>query len=202
MIKINLLATRDVKKKETMQQQVIVAILALIATLGIIAYFHVGIDKKINDTIEKKKEVNKEIASLEEEAKALKKLINKRNALRNRTIVIEELQSERYGPVMVMDELARMIPDEIWIDSFKLKNRNLVIKGYANGNEILSDFWIGLRASYYFSNVNLTQSKKTKKSGLVVNVFTLSMKVKYPKKEGAEKIVKKKPKKKPKKKKK
>jgi len=190
MIKINLLATRDVKKKETMQQQIIIAVLALFATLGLIAYFHIGINNAIANIIQEKKDVNEEIKSLQKEAKALKKYKRQLKALGIRKKVIKKLQVERNGPVMVMDELAMTMPRELWIDDLKLRSGKLTIKGYAADNETLANFMRGLNKSNFFKNINLSQSKKSKKSGLTVNIFTLSMRVMYPKLEGGEEEVK------------
>lgn len=203
MIKINLLATREVKKKETLQQQVLLAVLALLLTLGVVGYVHVGINKKIDNTIKEKDRIDKEIKALQKEANALKVFKKRVNELENRRNVIRKLQSERNGPVMLLDEIADIMPRELWIDDFKLKSSKLTIKGYTADNETLATFMRGLNNSNYFKGVTLTQSKKSTKEGLTVNTFTLNMKVAYPKLEGEEEVAEKKvEKKKPAKKKK
>lgn len=186
MIKINLLETREVKKKETLRQQVVIAVLALIATLGIIGYFHLGITNKINETIEKKENVDKQIKLLQKEAEALKQYKKKVSDLESRRDVIKKLQSERNGPVMLMDEIADIMPRELWIDNFQLKGEKLTIKGYTADNETLATFMRNLDGSNYFKGVRLTQSKKSKKEGLTVHTFALNMGVVYPKLDGEE----------------
>ncbi|MBN1573927.1 MAG: PilN domain-containing protein [Deltaproteobacteria bacterium] len=193
MIKINLLETREVKKKETLRQQVVIAVLALIATLGIIGYFHLGITKKIEETIEKKEKLDNDIKTLQKEAEALKKFKKQVSDLESRRNVIRNLQSERNGPVMVMDEIADVMPRELWIDDFQLKGSKLTIKGYTADNETLATFMRNLDSSNYFKGITLTQSKKSQKEGLTVNTFALSMGVMYPKMEGEEEKVAEKP---------
>lgn len=188
MIKINLLATREVKKKETIQQQVILAVLAFLLTLGIVGYVHVGINKKIDKTIKEKERIDKEIKELQKEASALKEYKKRVSELETRRDVIRKLQSERNGPVMLMDEIGDIMPRELWIDNFKLKGSKLTITGYAADNETLATFMRGLNNSDYFKGVTLTQSKKSKKEGLSVNTFTLNMRVEYPKLEGEEEV--------------
>ncbi len=49
MIKINLLATRELKKRDTFQQQIVLFVLCLLLGVGGIAYVHININKKIKD---------------------------------------------------------------------------------------------------------------------------------------------------------
>ena len=127
-----------------------------------------------------------EIKSLQKEANALKQYKKKVSDLELRRNVIRNLQSERNGPVMLMDEIADIMPRELWIDNFQLKGKKLTIKGYTADNETLATFMRNLNDSNYFKGVKLTQSKKSKKEGLTVNTFSLSMAVVYPKMEGEE----------------
>jgi Tfp pilus assembly protein PilN len=190
MIKINLLATRDVKKTDTMQQQIIIAVLALLFTLGIIAFLHIGITNSIAETTKKNKEVGSKIKKLEAQAKALEAKKKQAKKIQNRKKVIKNLRSERYGPAMVFDELAKVLHEELWIEKLKLNGKNLTISGFTTNNDYLAQSMEGLEKSYFFKNVLLTQSKKPKgkKSGISVYAFTLNIKVKYP--ELREEIVK------------
>ncbi len=183
MIKINLLATRDVKKTDTMQQQIIIAVIALLITLGIIAFLHIGITNSIAEKTEKIKIVSGKIKKLEVQAKALKAKKIQAKKIQNRKKVIKNLRSERYGPAMVLDELAKVLHEELWIEKLKLNGRNLSITGFTTNNDYLAQSMEGLDKSYFFRNVLLTQSKrpKGKKSGVTVYAFSLNMKVNYPK---------------------
>ena len=64
MIKINLLATREAKKKETMQMQVVGAVFALLLTVGVVGYFHINMNNKIEDIKNEIKTVKKDLESL------------------------------------------------------------------------------------------------------------------------------------------
>ena len=92
---------------------------------------------------------------------------------------------------MLMDEIAEIMPRELWIDDFQLKGNKLTIKGYTADNETLATFMRNINDSNYFKGVTLTQSKKSKKEGLTVNTFSLNMGVVYPKMEGEEEEVEK-----------
>jgi type IV pilus assembly protein PilN len=179
MIKINLLAVRETKKKETLQQQVVLAVFVVILTLGAIGYFHVNITNKIKDVTGEKAEVDKKVKSLKKEIGDLQDLKKKAADLDNKKSVINELEVERNGPVHIFEELANATPPELWIDDFLQKGKDLTIKGYAADNETIANFMRNLNSSPYFSGVSLVKSEKSKSGSLTVNVFTLKMKIKY-----------------------
>ena len=179
MIKINLLAVRETKKKETLQQQIILAVFAILFTLGIIGYFHVSIKNKIEEVVMEKKEVNKNVKKLKKEIGDLQDLKKKAADLDNKKNVIKELEVERNGPVHIFEELAQATPPELWVEDFLQKGNNLTLKGYAADNETIANFMRNLNNSPYFSGISLVKSEKTKRGNLTVNVFTLKMRVKY-----------------------
>jgi type IV pilus assembly protein PilN len=179
MIKINLLAVRETKKKETLQQQIVLAVLAILLTLGAVGYLHVSITNKIEEVVAERKEVNKNVKKLKKEIGDLKDLKKKAADLDNKKKVINDLEVERNGPVHVFEELASATPPELWIDDFLQRGNNLTIRGYAADNETIANFMRNLNSSPYFSGVSLVKSEKSKSGSLTVNIFTLKMKIKY-----------------------
>ncbi len=179
MIKINLLAVRETKKKETMQQQIVLAVFAVLLTLGAIGYFHVSITNKVKNVVAEKAEVDKNVKKLKKEIGDLQDLKKKAADLDNKKNVINELEIERNGPVHIFEELANATPPELWIDDFLQKGRDLTLKGYAADNETIANFMRNLNNSPYFTGIALVKSEKTKSGNLTVNVFTLKMKIKY-----------------------
>jgi len=159
MIRLNLLATRESKKKETMQQQVLLGVFMLIITLVAIGYFHVNITNEIEETKRKKIEVDKELTELQEIDKKLDDYKAKKEDLNRKKTTIEKLEAERNGQVLIFAELTERIPPEVWIDTFTQNGMTLEIHGYSIDNQVLSTFVENLEDSEYVTDANLTISK-------------------------------------------
>ncbi len=198
MIKINLLATREVKKRDTFQQQIVLFVLCVLVGVGVIAYVHININNKIKTVETENDNVKKELDSLKKEVGDLNEYKKKTEDLEYKRNIINTLEVGRNGPVHLMDEFSQAMPQATWIDEFTLKGDSLTVKGYASDNETIATFMMNLSNRPYFTSVNLVKSEKTTSGGLTVNSFTLTMKVTYPgtgkpeEKEGVKKEVKKK----------
>jgi type IV pilus assembly protein PilN len=180
MIKINLLATREVKKRDTFQQQIMLFVLCVLIGLGVIAYVHINMNNKIKAVATENDNVKKELDSLKKEVGDLNEYKKKTEDLEYKRNIINTLEVGRNGPVHLMDEFSQAMPQALWIDEFTLKGNGLTVKGYASDNETIATFMMNLTNRPYFSNVNLVKSEKTTSGGLTVNSFTLTMKVTYP----------------------
>jgi type IV pilus assembly protein PilN len=180
MIKINLLATREVKKRDTFQQQIMLFVLCVLIGLGVIAYVHINMNNKIKAVETENDNVKKELDSLKKEVGDLNEYKKKTEDLEYKRNIINTLEVGRNGPVHLMDEFSQAMPQALWIDEFTLKGNALTVKGYASDNETIATFMMNLTNRPYFSSVNLVKSEKTTSGGLNVNSFTLTMKVTYP----------------------
>ncbi len=179
MIKINLLATRELKKKDTFQQQIALFVLCLLVGVGAIAYVHINVNNKIKNITEDKADVEKKLASLKKEVGDLNEYKKKTEDLESKRNIINTLEVGRNGPVHLLDEFSQAMPPAIWIDEFTLKGDSLTARGYASDNETIATFMMNLSNRPYFSGVSLVKSEKTTAGGLTVNRFTLTMKVSY-----------------------
>jgi len=180
MIKLNLLATRESKKKETLQQQFLLAGFFLILTIAAIGYFNMNINKEIEEKIAEKKQVDKEVAKLKEEIGDLEKFKSMVDDLQKKKDTINNLEIERNGPVRVFAALTEAIPPEVWIIDFTQNGMTMTVNGYAIDNETLATFMKNLNKSDYFSKVNLAKSEKSTYEGNTVNRFSLTMGIVFP----------------------
>ncbi|MCI0481551.1 MAG: PilN domain-containing protein [Candidatus Dadabacteria bacterium] len=180
MIKINLLATREVKKRDTFQQQIMLFVVCLLVGVGGIAYVHINVNKKIKTVQTENENVKKQLDSLRKEVGDLNEYKKKTEDLESKRNIINALEVGRNGPVHLLDEFSQAMPQSIWIDEFTLKGDALTVKGLASDNETIATFMMNLSNRPYFTVVNLVRSEKTTSGGLTVNRFTLTMKIKYP----------------------
>src|SRR3989454_10273146 len=122
MIFINLLPVRAAKKREFGRQQLVLFVLLLVLA-GIGNYFVYNrfeselrsLDKQIATT-------RAEIAQLEKTIGEVKSIKDDKKALEDKLKILDTLKKGRTGPVKVLDELASVVPQKVWILQFSEPN--------------------------------------------------------------------------------
>jgi type IV pilus assembly protein PilN len=84
-----------------------------------------------------------------EEYKAKKELLERKIAL------ITQLKRNQSGPVHLLDEISKQLPDFLWLDSMNESGSNVMIQGKATTYNAVSNFYNNLTGSRYFNNVVL-----------------------------------------------
>lgn len=105
----------------------------------------------------------KSIAEVEEQSRALAPQIERVNRLAQeraeldlRLGIINKLEKGRTQSVRLMDELARCLPDHLWLNGANQDGSSaLNLEGVTFSNLVVSDFMSRLERSPMFANVNL-----------------------------------------------
>jgi len=84
-----------------------------------------------------------------EEYKAKKELLERKIAL------ITQLKRNQSGPVHLLDEVSKQLPDFLWLDSMNESGATVAIMGKATTYNAVSNFYNNLTGSRYFNNVVL-----------------------------------------------
>jgi type IV pilus assembly protein PilN len=139
MAKINLLPHREAKRKQRKQQ--FFAMLALSAILGGAVVLAVGgyIANNISNQTQRNSFIKAENAKLDQQLKEIATLKEEIEALKARQQAVEDLQSDRNQPVYLMDELVKQVPEGIYLRAFKQSGQRVVLNGYAQSNERVSE---------------------------------------------------------------
>ncbi len=178
MIKINLLPVRAAKKKETMRQAISIAVLSLVFVLIIIGYFHVSIGKQIADVNFRTASAQDELTKTKAQIGEVAKFKEAKKAVEDKLGVIDTLKKGKAGPVKVLDELSRITPEKLWVNSFKEKSGGIDIDGVAISNEVVAQFMTELEKSQYFKDIELVQTEQVDQGGMKLKKFNLSCKLK------------------------
>ena len=97
--------------------------------------------------------------------------------------VVETLQSNRSDVVHLLDELARQLPEGIYLKTIKQAGNRVTINGYTQSQARVSTLMRNLEASPYLENANLIEIKSVQTPGSRVNEFTLTVSLERPKEE-------------------
>ena len=80
----------------------------------------------------------------------------KRNAeLKHKIEVIEQLKQNQYGPVRIMDEVSKALPDLLWLTNLGLTGNVLLLQGQALNENAVANCISNLAASPFFAEPSL-----------------------------------------------
>jgi Tfp pilus assembly protein PilN len=115
------------------------------------------------------RDLDREIANLrkrEQDLKAIKVQVDqfqaKKTLLENKVNLIERLKAEQKGPVHMLDEISKALPDFVWLTDMNQSGVAITFKGQSNSLTAVADFISNLQRSGWFPQVDLTGSTEDK----------------------------------------
>jgi type IV pilus assembly protein PilN len=178
MPKINLLPWRDELRAQRRNQFYMAmggafGVAALVVVIGVLL-----MNMVIDSQYDRNKLVTEEIAKLDTRIKEILDLEDKKDRLVARMKIIEQLQQSRPEIVHVFEELARTLPDGVYLASVKQTGLNIEIKGTAESNTRVSAFMRNIDASEWLENPDLkvVEVKDGKGDGARASEFTVNAK--------------------------
>ena len=75
----------------------------------------------------------------------------RRGQLQQRVALIEDLRKGQSGPVHLLDEVSRALPDRLWLTQMQQVDHDVKIEGRTTALTSLSDFVGNLESSGYFA---------------------------------------------------
>jgi len=181
MIRINLLPVRAAQKKAKLHGQV--AAMAVALVLSVVTCGAIYSSMAIRISSEKK-----EIAQIEAKINSLKKVLGEvarfkqlQKEYQAKLDVLVSLKDKKTGPVHLLDELSRVLPDKLWLEDFKESGGNISIRGIGLNEATVAIFMRELEASPYYQGVELrVTEQQIQKSGLKLQKFDLACKIERP----------------------
>jgi type IV pilus assembly protein PilN len=185
MIRINLLPHREEKRKRRMLAFYRLLALAALVGLGIVVAVAGIIAGRISDQTQRNDFIKAENIKLDGQIKEIATLRQEIDALKARQQAVEDLQSDRNQPVYLMDELVKQVPEGVYLRSFKQDNQRVVVTGYAQSNERVSEMlrnmstnspWLERPDLIEIRSASVGQGKEQKR----VFDFTINVGIKRP----------------------
>ena len=94
--------------------------------------------------------------------------------LQQRVNLIEELRQNQVGPVHMLDQISRSMPDRLWLLDMKQTGNDVTLDGKTSTLSSLADFVANLEASGYFAKpVEITNSEEEKANDTDLIKFTV-----------------------------
>ena len=155
MIRVNLLTVdrERAKRKAKFQigQKVTVGCsLILVAAALVVGWWFWALQRQ-------SAELDQQIADAERERQRLQSVIQqvaqfeaRRAQLQQRVTLIEELRKGQTGPVHLLDQISKALPEAMWLTDLRQAGSEITIEGRCTSLNSLSDFVSGLEASNLF----------------------------------------------------
>lgn len=175
-IRINLLPHRELKRAARRRQMNV--LLGIAVAIGVLS---VGLGHTViaaSKSAQEKRNafLTQEIEKLDAQIVEIKKIREQTQALLERKQVVETLQSNRTEVVHLFDQMIRLLPDGLYLKSFKQTADEVSIGGYTQSSARVSTLMRSLEDSHWFERPRLIEIKAATVNNLRANEFLLSVK--------------------------
>ena len=176
MIRINLLPHRELARASRRRQFNMLLGIAVAAGLVAVVLGHTVIAARQSAQDARNVYLEQEIAKLDSQIGEIKKIREQTQALLARKQVVETLQSNRTEVVHLFDQMIRLLPDGLYLKSFKQAGDIVTISGYTQSSARVSTLMRSLDDSPWFESASLVEIKAVTVNNLRANEFILTAK--------------------------
>jgi type IV pilus assembly protein PilN len=155
LIRINLITVdrERAKRKAKFQvgQKVTVACSLILVVAGlIVGWWFYALNRTSADLDQQIADAERETQRLQSVIQQVAQFEGRRAQLQQRVTLIEELRKGQTGPVHLLDQISRALPESMWLISLRQAGQEITIEGQCTSLNSLSDFVSGLEASNLF----------------------------------------------------
>ncbi len=178
MTRINLLPWRDARRAERQRDLIGMLVAAALLAMGLTYLAQSDIASRIEFQQQRNEYLRGEIARLKKAAEELAELQKTKNRLIDRINVIQKLQASRPGKVRMLDELVRLIPEDIFLTAFNVEGNQVKLSGTARSDLIISEFMREVKTSGLFGEPVLQIIQTKDVNNVQARVFELNIPLK------------------------
>jgi type IV pilus assembly protein PilN len=155
MIRINLLAVERGAAKRTafvpaVHRVTLGASLILLATALGVGWWFWSLRQTSQQIDEQIVQAEAETQQLRSVLAQVQKFESQKAQLQQRVTLIEQLRRGQTGPVHVLDEISKAVPDRLWLTEMTQKGQEITLAGVTTSMTGVSDFLANLEGSAWF----------------------------------------------------
>ena len=155
MARINLLPWRQERRAEQQKQLLSISGLSVILMILIVVAVHLEISRQISSQNARNSHIQNEIQKVEKQLTEIQSLEKSKKQLLARMKIIQQLQQNRPEVVHLFDEVARQIPEGVYLRSFQQTGKQLKLEGIAQSNARVSAFMRNIATSEWMTDPRL-----------------------------------------------
>src|SRR5438067_5107419 len=119
-------------------------------TALVVGWWYWSLQNESKDLDQQIADANRETVRLQNVIAQVQQYDARKGQLQMRVTLIEELRKGQTGPVHLLDQVSRSLPDTMWLMELKQTGSDVLIDGKCLSLTALSDFVSGLETSGYF----------------------------------------------------
>jgi type IV pilus assembly protein PilN len=139
VILINLLPHREERRKRRKTAFFVGLGLAAAMGIGISTLWYGGVQQMISSQQDRNAFLESENKKLDNQIRDIASLRSEIEALKSRQKAVEDLQTDRNIPVHLLNDLAKQVPEGVYLSSIKQAGNVVTIAGVAQTNERVSE---------------------------------------------------------------
>jgi type IV pilus assembly protein PilN len=102
----------------------------------------------------------------------------RKESLQNRINLINELKQNQKGPVRIMDQISKDLPDLVWLDTMSIASGSISVTGRGLNPNAVANFVENIKNDPYFEEPSLENLTQTGTAPLIYS-FTMSFGFSY-----------------------
>lgn len=175
MIRINLIPYRVARQQQQISQHLgnFIGVIVLAGVLSMGA--HMMASAQLDDLKVEATQLTAKNQELKEKIGKIEHLDALRVEVERKLEIIDQLQKGRFRSLMTLNEIAQVIPKNVWLTSIKDSSEEIGLEGLAESNKAVANFMRMLDRSPLFSNVKLNGISRVEVDGMAVRKFTLNL---------------------------
>jgi len=160
VILINLLPYREERRKRRKAAFFAGLGLAGLVGAGIVVAIYLLLQFLTLEQQSRNQYIEAEIMRLDAQIKDIANLKSEIEALRSRQRAVEDLQTDRNTPVHLLNDVARLAPEGVYLTAIRQADKDVTISGIAQTNERVSEFLRNIsRSSEWLDKPDLIEVK-------------------------------------------
>jgi type IV pilus assembly protein PilN len=183
VIRVNLLPHRAEKRRARQIQFIAFSVISVALAAFLVGIVELAIDTQISYQERRNTYLKQQTALLDKQIAEIKKLREQTQALLSRKNVVEGLQSTRSDVVHLLDQMLRILPDGVYLNSLKQTGNQIVLVGFTQSNARVSTLMRAIEDSPWLDTPTLIEIHATNAKGSRISQFTLHFNLTKPKAE-------------------
>ena len=180
MIRINLLPVRAAQKKEKLRAQLSVLFLCLLFVGVGCGALYVTKQMDIDGVKAEIKDIDRQNTALKKKLGEVADYEKKKKDVEQKLAVLNDLKAAKTGPVHLMDELSRALPDKVWLTDFTESGGKVSMSGIGETEMTVASFMKNLEKSPYYQGVELGVTEQKTVGGIKMQQFSLKCRTQKP----------------------
>ncbi|OIO68600.1 MAG: fimbrial assembly protein [Zetaproteobacteria bacterium CG1_02_53_45] len=173
MIRINLLPYRTARRQQQIMHHVSVFFGVVIIAALLALSVHAASSMQLADLKEETLHLQKQNAELKQKIGKIHNLDALRSDVERKLQTVDRLQEGRFHSLKTLNEIAQVIPDNVWIKSVSSSGSDISLTGLGESNKAVANFMRNLDQSPLFDSVQLAVISRIVVNNLPVRSFNL-----------------------------